>query len=220
LAKFQATSLSASNPSPTRRAVASGCWTAFAKRSAAFRGTAATSATPRATSCTVEGSEVRDPLALLLCRLGNRLHVEEHGRDVDAGDAVDQRVVGLGEEREAIALQPLHQPHLPQRLRAVERLRKDPGGQSAQLPFGAGGGQRGMADVVGEVEAGVVCPQRPPGLKRREDELLAEARHEIEPRADLVEEVLVAGRRALEDQHRPHMHVAGRGLVGKERGVY
>ena len=86
-------------------------------------------------------------------------------REVDAGDAVDQRMVGLGDQREAVALEALDQPHLPQRLRAVEALGEDPRGQAQELVLGAGLGQRGVADVVLEVEgrgrrptAGGRCP--------------------------------------------------------------
>ena len=55
--------------------------------------------------------------------------VEEDRGDVDSGDAVDQRVVGLADDREAAALEPLDQPQLPERLRAVELLGEDPRGE-------------------------------------------------------------------------------------------
>jgi hypothetical protein len=62
-----------------------------------------------------------------LGRLGRRRRVgrgvEQDARDVDPGDPVDQRVVGLRQHREAVAaLEPVHDPHLPQRLVAVELL--------------------------------------------------------------------------------------------------
>ncbi len=64
---------------------------------------------------------------------GYRLEVEEHGPDVDPGDPVDGGVMGLGQQGEAVALQPLHQPHLPERLGAVELLREDARGEPFQL---------------------------------------------------------------------------------------
>ena len=73
--------------------------------------------------------------------------------------------------------------------------------------------------MVGEVEVGVVDPERPAGLDRREGELLAEARHQVQPAADVVEEVVVDRRRALEDQDRADVHVRVRALVRQERGV-
>jgi hypothetical protein len=68
---------------------------------------------------------------------GHGPEVEQHGREVDARDAVDERVMGLGDEREAVALDALHEPHLPERLGAVERLRMHAGGERAQLRLGA-----------------------------------------------------------------------------------
>ncbi len=67
----------------------------------------------------------RHPAVVAGGGLGHRLEVEEDGADVDAGDAVDHRVVGLGQQGEAVALQALHEPELPERLRAVELLRED-----------------------------------------------------------------------------------------------
>ncbi len=89
---------------------------------------------PAASRCAVPGSGcgchgrpgVRDRR-----RVGRE--VEQHRRQIDAGDAVDQRVVGLGDQREAVVLQALDQPHLPQRLGAVELLGEDPRGQVLQL---------------------------------------------------------------------------------------
>ena len=48
--------------------------------------------------------------------------IEQHRHDVDPGDAVDERVMGLGEQGKAPALDALGQPDLPQRLVAVECL--------------------------------------------------------------------------------------------------
>jgi hypothetical protein len=58
-----------------------------------------------------------------LARLGR--DVEEHREDVDARHAVDERVVGLRDDREAVVLQAVDEPHLPQRLGAVELLAED-----------------------------------------------------------------------------------------------
>ena len=123
-------------------------------------------------------------------------------RDVDARDAVDERVVGLGDEREAAALEALDHPHLPQRLGAVELLGEDPPGQQQELLLGARVRQRGVAHVVLEAEARVVDPQRPAGAGRRHRELLAVARHEVQAPAQRVEHLGVRRRRALEDRAR------------------
>jgi hypothetical protein len=76
-----------------------------------------------------------------------------------------------------------------------------------------------MADVVGEVERRVVDPQRPAGLERRRRELLAVARHEVQPRLDVREEVVQRGRLALEQRERADVHVRVGLLLRQERGI-
>ena len=66
----------------------------------------------------------------------------------------------LRHDREAVVLEALHQPHLPQRLRAVELLREHPARELLQLAVVAGRGQGGMAHVVLDVEPRVVDPHR------------------------------------------------------------
>ena len=124
--------------------------------------------------------------------LGLAVEIEEDGGDVDAGDAVDERVVALADDREALALEPLDQPQLPERLGAVELLGEDPRRQVAQLLLGARRRQRGLADVVVEVEVRVVDPDRPALVEGDEAQLLAEARHQVQPRVDVVAELRVA----------------------------
>ena len=88
-----------------------------------------------------------------------------------------------------------------------------------QLLLGPGRRKRGVAHVVGEVEVGVVDPERSSRLHRRERQLLAESRYEVQAAAHVVEEVVVARRRALEDQDGADVHVAVGALVRQERGV-
>ena len=153
----------------------------------------------------------------LALRLG--VEVEEDGGDVDAGDAVDQRVVALADDREAAVAQALDQPQLPERLAAVELLGEDPRRQVAQLLLGAGRRQRGLAHVVVEVEVRVVDPDRPALVEGDEAQLLAEARDQVQARGDVVAELLVGGRRALEDDRRGDVHVGAGALHVEERGV-
>ncbi len=157
---------------------------------------------------------------LLLCGGGGVwLEIEQHGGEIDAGDAVDERVVGLGDQREPVALEPLDQPGLPQRLVPVERLGGDPRGQQKQLLLAAGRRQRRVADVVLDVEVGIVDPQGPAGLERRGGEFLPVARHQVQTTADMVEEVGELGWVPLEDQDSADVHVRGRPLLVEERGV-
>ena len=50
-------------------------------------------------------------------------------------------------------------------------------------------------------------------------ELLPEARDQVQAAVDVLEQVLVAGWRPLEDHDRAYVHVARRALVGQERDV-
>src|SRR5262245_18819722 len=77
-----------------------------------------------------------------------------------------------------------------------------------------------MAHVVFDVECRVVDPERPTRLRGRVGELLAKARDQVLAALDVLEEVLVAGWRPLEDHYRAHVHVAGGALVGQEGDVH
>ncbi len=105
------------------------------------------------------------------------------------GDSVDQGVVGLGEQGEALARESLDQPQLPQRLGAVELLGEDAPGHPPQLLLGTRARERRMADVVLEVEAGVVDPERAPGLRGRIGQLLAKAGNQRQASANVLEQV-------------------------------
>ncbi len=139
--------------------------------------------------------------------IGLLLEIEEDRGDVDPGDAVDERVVALADHGEAVTVEPLDQPQLPERLGAVELLGEDPRREVAQLLFGARRRQRAAAHVVIEVEEGVVDPDRPALLEGDEAQLLAEARDEVQPRLDLVAELFMGRRAALEEDRRGDMHV-------------
>ena len=164
-------------------------------------------------------ARARDPLVIGLGGLGDRLDVEEHGGDVDARDPVDQGMVGLRDQGEAALAQALDQPQLPERLGPVELLGEDPGRHPAKHVLVAGRRQGGMADVVAEVELRVVDPEGATGLDRRDRELLPVPRDEVQPALDMVEQILVARRRPLEDRHPADVHVAGRRLVRQKRSV-
>ena len=160
---------------------------ADARRRPARTAACASPLTPRAASCDRarlgRGRPTARPRAAATCGTG----VASNSTVIRSTPAiaVDQRVVGLGDQREAAALEPLDEPRLPQRLRAVQPLRVDARGQRAQLLLRARLRQRRVAHVVLEVEARVVDPDRPAGLQRRERELVPVARHEVQPRPDV-----------------------------------
>ena len=82
-----------------------------------------------------------------------RGRVEQDGADVDRGDAVDQRVVHLGQQRDALAAgDALDDRELPQRPRAVQAPRQLLADELGQLVRAAGRRQGGAADVPAEVE--------------------------------------------------------------------
>src|SRR5438067_12491642 len=94
-------------------------------------------------------------------------------------------MVGLEDQREAILLESFDQPALPQRLGAVELLGGDTCRELKQLLFGSGRWQRGVANVVLEVERRIIDPQRAAALERRVGELLAIARNQVQPASDV-----------------------------------
>jgi hypothetical protein len=82
------------------------------------------------------------------------LSVGRHGalQQLHAADAVDQRVVHLDEQREAVPLQPLDDGAFPGRAHQVQRRALQAPDQFAQLALAARPGQRGVAHVVFEVD--------------------------------------------------------------------
>ena len=140
--------------------------------------------------------------------------VEEHGGDVDAGDAVGEGVVRLVHEADVLAVvDTLDEPQLPQRSATVEHLHREPLGELAQLAPGSRCGQRGDAHVIGDVEALVVDPHRPALPERHRHDPLAEAGDELQAGSDegphLVEAEptpRVVERLAFEHRHRADVH--------------
>ena len=117
------------------------------------------------------------------------------------------------------SVKPLDQPQLPQRPRAIERLGEHPAGQPLELLVAARTRQGGVADVEGDVEVGVVDPHRPALAERHERQPLAVAGHQVEPRDDLLDELVVGRRRALEHHAAGDVHVRGVALEVQERAV-
>jgi hypothetical protein len=82
----------------------------------------------RCVSIPALGPPVTGVRAVTLGRLGG----EEEHRDLDRGDAVDERVVGLADEREA-APHAADEVQLPQRAAGIERAREQGAGESPQI---------------------------------------------------------------------------------------
>jgi len=153
--------------------------------------------------------------------IGAHHHVER----VAPRDPVCEAVVDLGDGREAVSLDALDDPQLPERLSAVELLRHDPPGQPLELPHVPRHRQRRVAHVVLQVEAGVVDPHRLPEA-RNPGELLAKSRHLVQlvrrELHDALEVELSTGERqrlGVEERDRPDVHVRIVVLDGQERRV-
>jgi hypothetical protein len=76
-----------------------------------------------------------------------------------------------------------------------------------------------VAHVVARVEVRVVDPLRTALPERDVGELLAVARHDVQPVVDRAYEVLVRGRLAGEDEDRRDVHVRAARFEIQERGV-
>ena len=152
---------------------------------------------------------------------GRGRRVQQHLAHVDRRDAVDHRLVGLRDDREAAVGEPLDEVDLPQRAVRVERPRHQPGHQLGELGGRPGPGQRRAADVERDVEVGVVDPDRPGQLARDVAHLLPVPRHRHQPPLDGRDQALVVepARRCAEDPHRPDVHGRARLLQVEERRV-
>ena len=76
-----------------------------------------------------------------------------------------------------------------------------------------------MADVVFQVQVGVIDPDRAALPEGHETKLLAEAGHEVEPGCDVVANLLVVGGRSLEEGRRGNVHVGRTVLEMEERAI-
>ena len=184
----------------------------------ARRATARRSPARPATSWSAGGLGLRRPLRRLRAH-GVGAQVHDHRQQVGARDAVDQRVVRLGQHGPAPVLEALDHPDLPERLGAVELLGHHPADQLAELALAARGGQRGVAQVVLDVEVRVVDPDRTPQLEGDEADLLAVARDQVELGVHHGDDVAEGRRRTLEDGHRGDVHVGHVVLDVEERRV-
>ena len=124
--------------------------------------------------------------------------------------------MGLAQHRESAAVEPLDEPQLPQRAVAIKRLGEDAAGQALEVALGAGARQRRVAHVIGQVEVRVVDPDGTALVEGHERQPLPVARDQMQPQADLVDQLGVGGRLALEHHAAGHVHVRGIALEMQE----
>ena len=128
-----------------------------------------------------------------------------------------------GDDTHVPALEALDDPQLPERTAAVERAPGDLGRELGKLVEAARRGQRCTADVVIEVEVGILDPHRVMHAERDLDHAPAER---LEARQALGDElphrldVEAAGNVGGVEDHRRHdVHVRRRGLEREKGGV-
>ena len=149
---------------------------------------------------------------------------QNHIQQIHAGYAVYHAVVRLADEGEAVAGQPLHHPQLPERARAVQALRHDPGRKLLDLPLVAGARQAGVANVVIEVEALVVHPHGR-AVNGHKGQLLPVARNAVQHAGNgaanarqINAAFCVAQRPRIVNGRGGHMHT-GVGALQQQEGV-
>ena len=154
-----------------------------------------------------------------------RLRSHQHFHQVDTGHAIDHAVVSLLDDRKAAALETFDHPEFPQRPFPIQLLRNDAAGQRLQLRLVPRLGQRGVTNVIREVEVGVVHPHRMV-LDRYTREPLAIARQEMESRAhelpnalDIHATIRGAERARLKNDRSRNVLVQVRALEIQERGI-
>ena len=154
---------------------------------------------------------------------GFGLEVEEHAQQLGARDSVDGAVVDLGHHGHLVVLESFDDPHLPQRPVPMELAADHVAGEFGQLADPSGGGQRGAAEVVVDVELGVVDPHRATQAERHLDQPASEHGGQ---RDALIDDLAhppegVAPRHGGRVQHgdQGDVHVQGRCLRVEEGGV-
>ena len=166
---------------------------------------------------------VASPRGPACCAVGvGRQHAREQPH---RGDAVDERVVGLGVHRDAAVAQALDDVRLPQRPLPRQPGAVQPRAELEQLAHPARLGQRAVPDVVLDVELLVVHPHQLAGRARRAVRVLQEERRDLLDVAHLLvhlADVAAAGAVGLleeleaADVHR-HVAVLGEEEAGRGR---
>lgn len=151
------------------------------------------------------------------------MQVEQDGEQLGAGDAVDHRVVDLGDQGGLAAFQALDIVDAPQRHAAVEAGADDIADEVAELLHGAGPGQAAVAHMVLEVELRVLDPVRLVEVERGFEQAAPEHRQQVQARGDQLLDGLEAeagrGGRGVEDGQAAHVHGHGIGLQIQEDRV-
>jgi hypothetical protein len=88
------------------------------------------------------------------------MEVEQDRQDLVAGDSVHRRVMDLGQQGVAAALQSADQVDLPQRPSPIQRAGDDPRHLVGELVIVARRGESDLTDVEVQVEVRILDPVR------------------------------------------------------------
>ena len=129
---------------------------------------------------------------------GGAVRAEEVHQQLRPGGPVHGAVMDLREEREAPLREPLDDPRLPERSRAVERRAVDAAADGGELAWAARRGARDAPHVVDDVEVRILDPDRVVQVEGHAHEAPVERRQQVEPARDEVLDLLerVAARHA------------------------
>src|SRR3970282_657491 len=120
-----------------------------------------------------------------------RRDVHQNHQQLDAGDAVDEAVVDLGDERAAVAFDAVDEVEPPQRLVPAEPALEEPRGELAELVQVAGRVQAHGHDVPADIEVGIPLPGRVGEVEGGVDDALLVARDEVDRVLDVLDELVV-----------------------------
>jgi hypothetical protein len=127
--------------------------------------------------------------------------------------------MGLAEHGPASVAQPVHHPDLPQWAITVQAQREHAAGQPPELLVAAGAWQRGVPQVVAQVEVRVINPDGASLLGRHLGNALAIPRDEIKPALDVRAQVVERRRRTVENGQGADVHMRVAVLEAQERRV-
>ena len=168
----------------------------------------------------LEADQRADCLLGRLAWLGG--DVEQDLAEAGAGDAVDDRVVHLGQRRDAAALDALDEPELPERSGAVELVGHQPADQLVELLAATRRGHTDPAQVEVDVELVVLDEPGPVQAERTADDPPPQLRHLRQPLDDQLAhpvEAEVRGLGGVADSNGSDVHVPARRLGVPERRV-
>ena len=144
------------------------------------------------------------------------LHVHPAGQQIGRRDAVGEGVMNLAQDRDPATRETLDQVHLPERPAAVQRGAGQSTDRLVEFAAPARGFHPARADVVFEVDFGVLPPHRVMELQRDVDQFIAERVELVEPAVDDLPQFLdpeTGPAQSVEFDHRQfqrvHVHVGG-----------